>query len=38
MTKLTPVEREALDSLFMKLPAHREGLLAKIKRLLRRYL
>ncbi|GEM_PF-2779169 len=38
MTKLTPMEREALDSLFMRLPAHREGIIAKIKRFLRRYL
>ena len=38
MTKLTHMEREALDSLFMGLPVHREGILSKIKRLIRRYL
>ena len=38
MTKLTRMEREALDSLFMGLPEHREGLLTKIRRWIRRYL
>ncbi len=38
MTKLTDIEREALDSLFMHLPRHKEGLFIKIKRLIRRYL
>ncbi len=38
MTKLTRMEREALDSLFINLPVYRESLLAKIRRFLRRYL
>jgi hypothetical protein len=38
MTKLTNMEREALDSLFMGLPVHREGIFSKIKRLIRRFL
>ncbi len=38
MTKLTQIEREALDDLFMGLPVYRESFFAKIKRLIRRYL
>jgi hypothetical protein len=38
MTKLTQVEREALDNLFIGLPAYRESLFAKVKRLIRRFL
>ncbi len=37
MTKLTRMEREALDNLFMGLPVHKESLIARIRRLFRRY-
>ncbi len=37
MTKLTRMEREALDSIFLNLPVHREGLISKIRRLFRKY-